>query len=351
MKTDLELLAAQLDYTAADFDQKYSNVLCLLNTELDHRQLKNELVAYATSIQKDFGVIDYPNNLVGLEGKIAYCLNRGAKLKPSSSIRVLKFLEKLESEAQLATPSWTSLPQTASSRQIAQYVACYSQLDNLKTRVLKNHLSARELAGETRAVVQRYAPNNQIVHRQLVEHYQTLFRECQNDPAVDAWLAPLRTIVETLNLLTSARRSRGQAQKASKARKFASTAAARDRKGEEAASKVRVKDEDTALGLQSIDPTNLVGAEAVVVYNTKTRHVEVYRCSGTNKLSMKGARITNFDPSLSQGRVLRDPTSWLPRWTSATTIRRLEVLIAEIKGKSWTLTGKLNSNHLIIKVL
>jgi hypothetical protein len=132
---------------------------------------------------------------------------------------------------------------------------------------------------------------------------------------------------------------------------MSSTVDTRDRQGEAAATRIKVKSTDTDLGITSVDPTNVVGAELAVVYNTKTHHVEVYRASGEQKLSVQGARITNFDPALSQGRALREPDSWLPRFTSITTVRRAEVLMTSLKGKKWALSGKLNSNHLILKTL
>ena len=49
-----------------------------------------------------------------------------------------------------------------------------------------------------------------------------------------------------------------------------------DRKGEKAASKVSYKDEDMNLGIRSVDPTNVVGAVAAVLYNSKNRHCEIY---------------------------------------------------------------------------
>lgn len=351
MKTDLELLVTQLDYTSDDFDQKYSLVLNLLNTELDHRQLKNELVTYATKVQQDLGVLDYPSNLVGLEGKIAYCLNRGAKLPAKSHQRVSTFLQKIADNFENSVHNWTLLPTTAQGKNIQQYVNCYSHIDNVRAQYLHGKVGKREIGRKTREIIHKYSPENKQVHKLLLEHYLALVQESRKDTLVAHWVPALDSVVEALNLLVNATKNAKQAQKNRKERILSSSLLTRDKKGQQAAEKVKIKELDTELGLSSIDPTTLVGAEAAVIYNTKTRHVEIYRSSGDARLSMKGARITNFDPTLSQGRVLRKPESWLPRWTSATTLRRLEVLIADIKGKSWQLTGKLNSNHLIIKVL
>ena len=139
--------------------------------------------------------------------------------------------------------------------------------------------------------------------------------------------------------------------KDAKARKLTRSLEQVDRKGEKAATKITYKDEDGDLGITSIDPVNAVGSQAVVVYNTRSKHIEVYRAVAGSALSFQGARITNFDTAISMGRTLRKPESDLAHWTRATTIRRLEVLIDGIKGKKWEVTGKLNRNTMIIKVL
>ena len=125
----------------------------------------------------------------------------------------------------------------------------------------------------------------------------------------------------------------------------------RYRKGEKAASNLKHKDEDVVLGIKSVNPTNIVGASAVVIYNTKNRHIDIYVAKQDQQLSIKGTKIENFDEKASQGKIVRKPENALQMWVKATTIKRLEILRDSIKGKPWELTGKINSNHIILKVL
>jgi len=347
----LRLLAAGLRFDAPDFSSKYADLLCQINDTLDQRELKNQLLTYAESQGKSAGVAALHSSLVGLEGKIAFCLNHGAVLRDSSTHRVHQLLDQLAQKAAQETPQWETLPITNSTKQRDQYVNCYSRIDNLKTQVLKGQKAVGEVSRGVREIVGHFAPTNRAVHRMLVEHYATLLQEARADPTIATWAPVLHKVTETLQLMISNKSSIKQGKLNSKQRVMLSTVATRDKQGTQAAGKIKLKSEDTELGITSIDPTNVIGAELVVVYNTKTHHVEVYRATGEQRLSIQGSRVTNFDPALSEGRALREPSSWLPRWTAATTIRRCEVLMQSLKGKKWTVSGKLNSNHLILKVL
>ena len=347
----VEQLASGLHRDDVDFERKYAEVLNQLNELLDHRALKSELVTYAVAQGKDFGVLDWPSNLVGLEGKICFCLNRGAVLHDRSRARVHQLLERIQRSAETSAPVWEPLPTSAKGRQAQQYVNSYSQLDNLKTRVLRGALPIRQLALETRASVTRCSNGNSVVQRQLLEHYRELLLDAQRDPTIQSWIQPISVMVETLHLMVNNKAAVKGGARAARARKMSSTVQTRDRKGEQAATKVKIKAQDTDSGITSVDPTNVVGATSAVFYNTKTRHVEVYHSLDGQVLSIQGARVTNFDPARSRGKILRKPESWLPRWTGATTTRRLDVLMADLKGKDWELSGKINSNHLILKVL
>ncbi len=347
----VEQLASGLHRDDVDFERKYAEVLNQLNNLLDHRALKNELVTYAVAQGQDFGVLDWPSHLVGLEGKICFCLNRGAVLRDSSRARVQQFLEHIQRKAEASTLVWEPLATTAKGKQVHQYVNSYSQLDNLKTRVIRGSLPIRQLALETRAAVTRWTNGNSVVQRQLLEHYRELLVEAQRDSSIQDWIQPISVMAETLHLMVNNKASVKGGARAARARKMSSTVQTRDKKGEQAATKVKIKTQDTDSGILSVDPTNVVGASSAVFYNTKTRHVEVYHALEGQALSIQGARVTNFDPARSRGKILRKPESWLPRWTGAATTRRLEVLMADLKGKDWELSGKINSNHLILKVL
>ena len=155
----------------------------------------------------------------------------------------------------------------------------------------------------------------------------------------------------TISIMVSNRAGIRAGSKKSRAHKMSTTVQTADRKGERAAAKVNYKDTDTNLGIDSVLPTNLIGSDAAVIYNTKNRHCEVYFAETGKKLSITGAKITNFDVEKSQGRTLRKPEQDLPHWSRASNARRLEVLLEQFNGKKWSVAGKLNRNTMILAVI
>lgn len=342
---------SKLDHESLDFRTEYMKVLNWIHHSVDPSVLKTELVAYAATLGKSAAAETIPANMIGVEGKIAYCINRGARLSAAAIDRVNDALNRASDGKQEPGPEWEYLPETSRSRAIRAYVNCYSRIDNAKTRVLKGNLDQRELAAEIRKIVQNFAQGKSAIVKQLVEHYKVAYLEARQDESIKSWIKPLATISETLGLMLNNRASIRAGAKGAKARKMRSTVETMDRKGEKAASKVSYKDEDEKLGIRSVDPTNLVGAEAAVVFNTKNRHCEVYLAKQGMKLSVQGARIVNFDEGTSMGKTLRKPESDLSHWVRATTLKRLEVLGKGIRGKTWEVNGKLNKNCIIVKVL
>ena len=245
------------------------------------------------------------------------------------------------------TGDWEYLP--ANKAHIA-YVRSYNFIDNAKTQVLMDKLPIRDLANTVRKIVADNGGKTALI-RQLHEHYRDLLNEVKNDPSVKTWVKPVFTIVETLSMLAGNRKSVSAAAKRSKQRILTSTVDTLDRKGQAAAAKVSIKDEDEALGIVTIDPTNIVGAESAVIYNTKTRRLEVYRAAEGMRLSVKGSKIINLDEKTSIGKTIRKPEETLGHWTRATTLKRLDVLLKDITGKDWEVSGKFNKHTMLIKVL
>lgn len=345
---------AALDHTHPDFESLYGKVLNFIDDKIEPTQLKEELIRYAFTLGREEAAEHLPKSRIGVEGAIAYCINRGALLAPSSIQRVITLLDtmaKSDTEAEDESAGWEDLPENARVKAVQAYVACYSHIDNAKTRVLRGKLSMKDLAPEVRSVLTKYGNGKNVLVKQLFAHYKEAYADARIDACTKDWVKPLATIVETIYLILNSRAAVKSGAKGAKNRKMTSDVHNADRKGEKAASKVTYKDEDLNLGIRSVDPTNVVGATAAVVFNTKNRHCEVYFAKEDSKLSVQGARITNYDEATSTGRTLRKPETDLPHWTKASSLKRLTVLLKDGKGKPWELTGKLNKNTLIIKVV
>jgi len=343
---------AALDYTGPNFDLQYMQCLTWINTECDQRQLKAELVTYANSLGKADVAELVPQKRVGVEGKIAYCLNRGARLSPASRDRIVTMLAAWvpNHDDTDHTVQFDDIDVTSAGRKVIMVVNCYSLLDNARALVCVNKLILKELPDYVRKTVAERGDGKPAIVRELVKYYQERVEDALSTPATRDWVKPLQVILNTLNLMISNRASVKAGARGAKARKMAATSAQRDRSGEKAAARVQTRQDDNELGIKSVDPANVVGATAAVLYNTKTRHIEVYVATA-GVLSMQGKSITGWDSKVSMGKTVRKPESVLPHWSRAGTVKRLFVLGNDIRGKSWAVTGKISKNHIILKVM
>lgn len=101
---------------------------------------------------------------------------------------------------------------------------------------------------------------------------------------------------------------------------------------------------------KSIPPTQIVGAEQLWVYNTKYRTLGVYVCDNAHGFSVKGCSILNFNELESIGKKLRKPEKTIPQVLSAGKVA-LRKILPSIKAKEKRLTGRINKDTILLKVI
>lgn len=341
----------QLDISNPMFQSMYGDILNLLQ-DIDYPELKNELIKFCEKYNLAEIAKVIPPHRITVEGKIAFCLNRGAKLSDDSIERVKKFIEMWRPNYEETQDAQFEDPKILQKIKINNaLIVCRTLISQAMNQCVSQEMNHRDLAGYVREIVKKYSLNKTSIVKDLEQDFQELMLDAQQDSSTAAWLKPLRIIIETLGLITNNRKAVKHSRGRAKARKFNNINQSFDRKGEKAAAKISFKEEDDTLGIRSIDPTNIVGADTAVIYNTKNKHCEVYRAKDGQKLSVQGARITNFDDVTSVGKTLRKPERDLPHWTRVTSLRRIEILMQDINGKSWAPTGKMNKHCIIIKVM
>lgn len=116
------------------------------------------------------------------------------------------------------------------------------------------------------------------------------------------------------------------------------------------AAKVAYLKEDEETGLKSILPEKIIGASQVWVYNAKTRLLGVYRAADARGLSIKGTSIQNFKEDVSVGKKLRKPKETLDDLMKAGKVK-LNQILPNLSTKESLLTGRLNSDTIIAKVV
>ena len=115
-------------------------------------------------------------------------------------------------------------------------------------------------------------------------------------------------------------------------------------------SKMKYLQEFSDLNLKSIHPEKIVGALQVWVYNTKTKLLGVYNADNAKGLTVKGSTLQNYNEQTSTGKRLRKPDVVLKDLLDAGKVR-LKKILPELKTKESVLTGRMNSDIIIIRVL
>jgi hypothetical protein len=118
---------------------------------------------------------------------------------------------------------------------------------------------------------------------------------------------------------------------------------------EKLVAKLKFKATDDKLGITSVPPTQLVGAQGAVVYNTKTRKIGIYTSLNSSGLTVKGTSIGNFTDKSTQ-KTLRKPEIQLREFKEQNTNKRVETWFKNIKATEVNLNGRLNAEIMILKV-
>ena len=110
-------------------------------------------------------------------------------------------------------------------------------------------------------------------------------------------------------------------------------------------------DEDTDNKIASIEPSKIVGAEILYLFNTKTNQLSYYHAIDRGGLDVKGSTIQNFDEDKSQVKKLGAKTThFLDRVLGGGKIV-LNKIMNEINSKASSVTGRVNYNMIILKVI
>jgi hypothetical protein len=119
---------------------------------------------------------------------------------------------------------------------------------------------------------------------------------------------------------------------------------------EKVVSKLKFAKEDKVLRLVSINPADIVGAQELWVYNSKTRKLGKYVADSLKgPLNVKGTGIIGFDEHKSTSKTLRKPADTLKEFSKATKIQ-LRKFIEDIKATETKLNGRINTDTILLKV-
>jgi hypothetical protein len=110
--------------------------------------------------------------------------------------------------------------------------------------------------------------------------------------------------------------------------------------------KLKYMREFAELNLKSCDPTDIVGAEELWIYNTKQRKIISYEGADGYALSVKGTKIINFSTTKSQSRTIRNPEQFFK--DAIIGKRGLSNIIKTIKTKPTVPNGRITEDMILL---
>jgi len=111
--------------------------------------------------------------------------------------------------------------------------------------------------------------------------------------------------------------------------------------------KYKLKDDE--LGLTSAKALDIVGAEQVWLFNTKTRKLSVYTSESTKGMTVKGTTLQNWSPEKSKQKTLRKPEEQIKDLLASGKVK-LRTFLDNIKSKEQAVNGRINIDTIILKI-
>jgi len=119
---------------------------------------------------------------------------------------------------------------------------------------------------------------------------------------------------------------------------------------EKVVARLKFAREDRELKVVSINPTDIIGAQELWVFNTKTRKLGRYVAENLGQLGVKGTSVTGFDQTKSLAKTLRKPDEQLREFARAGRVA-LRTFLKDIKAVEIKLNGRINEDTLLLKVV
>jgi hypothetical protein len=113
---------------------------------------------------------------------------------------------------------------------------------------------------------------------------------------------------------------------------------------------LKFKKEDTELGLKSVSATEIIGAQQVWFYNTKTRKLIVYKTESSTGIQVKGSSLQNYEPDMSCQKTLRKPAEQIKAMMTATKVP-LRKYMDTISSKPAPANGRVNAEMIILRAI
>ena len=103
------------------------------------------------------------------------------------------------------------------------------------------------------------------------------------------------------------------------------------------------------LKLVSINPEDVIGAQELWIYNSKSRKLGRYIADEYKELGVKGTTITGFSESRSIQKTLRKPEEKLKEFKAAGKVQ-LRKFLDDINATDTRMNGRINEEIILLKI-
>jgi hypothetical protein len=346
--------------TQEDYRVQLQKALCYYNANLENKERVKTVMNHLRKNNKPYYDVlsDAPDYEFLTLGSLLIIRNNGEYLSPEDSSRIESKLDVLYEKykaKQAATPVEDSAEPKAPVISVEQRViesarkqseefdyAIDAFFKNKKSDFsAKSFLSANGISG--------------AVAKRIGEYYKSALAEVEeamegkDEQLVEAYSFLTKTELKRFrDLLASIIEDCTNASLAAKANR-----APRVKKAKPAAKqveKMKYLAEFPDLGLKSVHPTKIVGAQQLWVYNTKNKKLGVYYASGASGFSVKGSSLLGWDPETSSQNSLRKPIDVLPKVLEAGKIA-LNKILPSLTTVNTKMNGRFNAETIIVRVL
>jgi len=358
--------------TNKNFKSNFQVAMLYAHYELTSSELKREVLKYLKTLNSNHELFDRAKDLdenrFTTVGKYMYILNHGGDVPDDIMKGLIPALEREinEEEAKLATAA----KEAAYNEKVQTDASGSSTIISIQDRLRER---AYEVAGEVEGWIDEFtADKTQNV--KTVEDFVGLFKSydlkaphmkyVQNifakrmDEIAEVLDGKNKELAEGYSNFTKAELKKfdlfhrnlskacemmqeaAKVQRAPRKKKPVST--------EKLISKLKYKKEDTSLGIVSLNPTHIIGAKEVWVYNTRTRKLAQYKAMDERGLSVKGASLLDFSADSAE-KTLRKPAETLVEFKKASKVK-LRTFLKDLSTVDIPCTGKLNEHHIILRI-
>lgn len=366
-----------IENTQSNFQTLVTKALNWCNASLEHSEYKEEVLKYAqtkgTPTNKLEQLADW--KFVNA-GKLAWLVNNACPLTENWIARLKLNLELLikdagiDNDVQVLDDGTVIVPETKVSlfqrrnntmnkKVVEQFLDVETLLDTavltgeaIDSSVIYKNLTSKKVDEKTaKQVHDKLMTKHNVLKEELVsldnmaegdrivmlddtETFENYYSDVQNN---------LDQVIDAANQIGAYLGNKKALKKSEK--KFGGKVKAR--RVEAQVSNVNFKLQDNEYKLASINPVSVIGSMTLLTFNTQSRKLSIYVAKTEEGLSIKGTTLQNFDEVTSFQKLIKKPG--MLKMFQEGNVRRVEVLLKDIRAKEATVNGRLNEHTILLK--